>query len=323
MSTVRAVRVESLDGPEALRLVDIEEPEPDGGVVVDVVAGGVAWPDLLRSSGGYQHRPSLPFTLGAEAAGFVRSSPPGCPLVPGQRVAVVVGQGAWQQTVVARPDDVFPLPEQVSITAGAGMVLNYLTAHFALIRRACLTPGETVLVHGAAGGVGVATLHIAKAHGARTIAVVSTREKAAAADAAGADEVVMVDGFDAEARRLTEGRGVDIVMDPVGGDRVTSSLRALRAEGRLVVVGFTGGSIPTVKLNRLLLSNVSVIGVGWSAFLATSPGFAQEQWAEVAALISSGRIRPIEPETYPVERVRDVLTAMRDRTLAKKAVIEF
>ena len=320
---VRAVQVQSLEGPEALRLVDVDEPEAERRVLVDVVAGGVAWPDLLRSSGAYQHRPALPFTLGAEAAGFVRSSPSGCALVPGQRVAAVMGHGAWQQTVAVHPDDVFPLPDHVSLTTGAGLVLNYLTAHFALMRRARLVPGETVLVHGAAGGVGIAALHIANAYGARTIAVVSTQRKAAAADAAGAHEVLLVDDFETEARRRTGGLGVDIVMDPVGGDRVTGSLRVLREEGRLVVVGFTGGAIPTVKLNRLLLNNISVMGVGWSAFMGARPGVAQTQWAEVAALLSAGKICPVEPETYPVERVQDVLIAMRERKLLRKAVIVF
>ena len=183
-------------------------------------------------------------------------------------------------------------------------------------------PGETVLVHGAAGGVGTAALHIAKAYGARTIAVVSTQEKAAAADAAGAHDVILVDDFETEARRRT-GLGIDIVMDPVGGDRVTGSLRALRGEGRLIVVGFTGGTIPTVKLNRLLLNNISVMGVGWSAFMGANPGLAQTQWAEVVGLINTGKICPVEPEPYPVDRVQDVLIAMRERKLLRKAVIVF
>ena len=182
-----------------------------------------------------------------------------------------MGHGAWQQTVAVRPDDVYPLPDHVSMTTGAGLVLNYLTAHFALIRRAHLMPGETVLVHGAAGGVGTAALHIAKAYGARTIAVVSTQEKAAAADAAGAHDVMLLEDFETETRRGT-GLGVDIVLDPVGGDRVTGSLRALRREGRLIVVGFTGGTIPTVKLNRLLLNNISVVGVGSMPSWAPTPG---------------------------------------------------
>ncbi|HWM74894.1 MAG TPA: NADPH:quinone oxidoreductase family protein [Nocardioides sp.] len=320
---MRAVQVQRLGGPEALRLVDLDEPEADRRVLVDVVAGGVAWPDLLRSSGDYQQRPSLPFTLGAEAAGVVRSAPPGCDLVPGQRVAAVMGHGAWQQTVAVRPDDVYPLPDHVPMTTGAGLALNYLTAHFALMRRARLVRGETVLVHGAAGGVGIATLHIAKAYGARTIAVVSTQEKAAAADAAGAHDVILADNFETAAKRLTAGLGVDIVLDPVGGDRVTGSLRALRVEGRLVVVGFTGGAIPSVKLNRLLLNNISVMGVGWSAFMGANPGVAQTQWARVVALINAGKICPIEPEPHPVERVQDVLIAMRERKLLRKAVIVF
>lgn len=321
---MRAVRVETLEGPEALRIVDVEEPEADDRVVVDIVAGGVAWPDLLRSTGAYQERPELPFTLGAEASGYVRSCPDGCGLEPGQRVAVVTRHGAWQQTVAVRPEEVFPLPDSVSMAAGAGLVLNYLTSHFALIRRARLAADETVLVHGAAGGVGTAALRVAAAYGARTVAVVSTRAKADAARSAGADDVILAHDFEAEARRrAAAGAGVDVVVDPVGGDRTISSLRMLHPEGRLVVVGFTGGSIPTLRLNRLLLNNTSVIGVGWSAFLAGNPGFAQRQWAEVVALIDAGLIRPAEPDRVPVDRVRDVLVAMRERTLERKAVIVF
>ena len=319
---MRAVQVQRLGGPEALRVVSISEPLTHSRVVVDVQAAGVAWSDLLRSSGTYQQRPDLPFTLGAEAAGLVRSSPAGCGLVPGQRVAVVMGHGAWQQTVAVPPEDVFSLPEAMSITAGAGSVLNYLTAHFALTRRVRVAPGETVLVHGAAGGVGIAALQIAKAYGARTIAVVSTQEKAQQADEAGADEAVLVDDFEAEARRLTAERGVDIVVDPVG-DRVAGSLRVLAAEGRLLVIGFTGGTISSVKLNRLLLNNVGVVGVGWSAFSAANPGYAQIQWTEIASLINSGQIIPVEGEPFPLERVKEALIAMRERRQVKKAVIVF
>lgn len=178
-----------------------------------------------------------------------------------------------------------------------------------------------MLVHGASGGVGAAGLQLARAYGARTIAVVSAPDKEATAREAGADEVVLADGFLARVRELTGGRGVDVVLDPVGGERFTDSLRSLAVEGRLLVVGFTGGDIPTVKVNRLLLSNTSVVGVGWGAFLAGSPGHLQEQWAEVAGLLSEGRVRPVPGPVYDLADARMALEDMQARRLRGKAVL--
>ena len=176
------------------------------------------------------------------------------------------------------------------------MLFNDLTVYFALTVRGRLQPGETVLVHGAAGGIGTSTLRLAPALGAsRTIAVVSTEEKAEIATAAGATDVVLADGFKDAVKELTGGRGVDIVVDPVGGDRFTDSLRSLAPGGRLLVIGFTGGEIPTVKVNRLLLNNIDVVGVGWGAWTATHPDALAEQWAGLEELLTSGRLSPPSP----------------------------
>lgn len=320
---MRAVQVTALDGPEAVTVREVPEPDGEGMVVIDVHAAGVAWPDLLLTRGQYQIKPALPFSLGGEAAGTVRSAPAGSSLTKGQRVAVLTGVGAWQDVLAVPAYNVFPLPDEVSWTAGAGLVFNYLTVHFALLRRGRLAEGETVLVHGATGGIGVATLQVAKAYGARTVAVVSSEAKRQAALDAGADDVVLADGFLDAVRELTDGRGVDLVMDPVGGDRFTDSLRALAVEGRLLVVGFAGGEIPTVKVNRLLLNNISVIGVGWGAFLATDTAFVQQQWAELVPLLQSGAVRAVEGEAYPAERAVEALLSMQDRTLVNKAVLLF
>jgi NADPH2:quinone reductase len=180
----------------------------------------------------------------------------------------------------------------VSFRVGAALPMNYLTVHFALLRRGRLEAGETVLVHGAAGGIGTAAVQLAKAFGARVIAVVSTEEKAAVARAAGADETVMVDGFLQRVKELTNGRGVDIVVDPVGGDRFTDSLRSLAVEGRLLVIGFTAGEIPTVRVNRLLLGNTSVVGVGWGAFWTLDKAYIRSQWDEIVPLLEQGLIDP-------------------------------
>jgi NADPH2:quinone reductase len=319
---VRAVQVTRLDGPEALEVVDVPEPQagPDS-VVVDVAYAGVAWPDLLLTRGQYQLKPEPPFSPGAEVSGTVRSAPAGSGFEPGQRVAVMCGVGGWQDTVVAPAASVLPLPGAVSMRAGAGVAFNYLTVQFALRRRGRLAAGETVLVHGASGGIGVATLQLAKGYGARTVAVVSTQAKVEAAKDAGADDVVLADGFLAAVKELTGGRGVDVVMDPVGGDRFTDSLRSLAPEGRLLVVGFTGGEIPTVKVNRLLLNNLDVVGVGWGAFLMGAPELMQEQWAEVAALLEDGSIRVVEGAAYDLADAKQALLDMDARTLTGKALL--
>lgn len=321
---MRAIRVTTLGGPESLELVEVDEPiADDGGVVVDVHAAGVAFPDALLTRGLYQYRPELPFTLGAELAGVVRSAPQGATVKPGDRVLglTMIG-GAMAETAVLSADRVFPLPDDVSFEAGAGLLFNDLTVFFALTARARLAKGETVLVHGAAGGIGTSTLRIAPALGAsRVIAVVSTEEKKDVARAAGATDVVLADGFKDAVAELTGGKGVDIVMDPVGGDRFTDSLRSLAPAGRLLVVGFTGGEIPTVKVNRLLLNNVDVVGVGWGAWTLTHPDSLAQQWNGLAALLKSGKLAVPQPDVYPLDRAADAVAALENRTARGKVVV--
>ena len=321
---MRAIRVTTLGGPESLELVEVDEPiADDGGVVVDVHAAGVAFPDALLTRGLYQYRPELPFTLGAELAGVVRSAPQGAHVKPGDRVLglTMIG-GAMAETAVLSPDRVFPLPDDVSFEAGAGLLFNDLTVFFALTARARLAKGETVLVHGAAGGIGTSTLRIAPALGAtRVIAVVSTEEKKDVARAAGATDVVLADGFKDAVAELTGGKGVDIVMDPVGGDRFTDSLRSLAPAGRLLVVGFTGGEIPTVKVNRLLLNNIDVVGVGWGAWTLTHPDSLAQQWNGLAALLKSGKLAVPQPDVYPLDRAAEAVAALENRTARGKVVV--
>ncbi len=321
---MRAIRVTTLGGPESLELVEVDEPiADDGGVVVDVHAAGVAFPDALLTRGLYQYRPELPFTLGAELAGVVRSAPQGATVKPGDRVLglTMIG-GAMAETAVLSPDRVFPLPDDISFEAGAGLLFNDLTVFFALTARARLAKGETVLVHGAAGGIGTSTLRIAPALGAsRVIAVVSTEEKKDVARAAGATDVVLADGFKDAVAELTGGKGVDIVMDPVGGDRFTDSLRSLAPAGRLLVVGFTGGEIPTVKVNRLLLNNVDVVGVGWGAWTLTHPDSLAQQWNGLAGLLKSGKLAVPQPDVYPLDRAAEAVAALENRTARGKVVV--
>lgn len=321
---MRAVRVTALDGPGALELADIDEPADDSGVVVDVHAAGVAFPDALLTRGLYQYRPPLPFTLGAELAGVVRSAPDGASVKPGDRVVglTMIG-GAMAETAVLGVDRVFRLPDNISFEAGAGLLFNDLTVYFALTTRGRLAKGETVLVHGAAGGIGTSTLRLAPALGAgRVIAVVSTEDKADVARAAGATDLVLADGFKDTVAELTGGKGVDIVMDPVGGDRFTDSLRSLAPGGRLLVVGFTGGEIPTVKVNRLLLNNIDVVGVGWGAWALTHPGSLAEQWDGLAALLESGALAAPRPEVRPLDEAAAAVASLENRTVRGKVVLK-
>ncbi len=321
---MRAIQIAELDGPHAAKLVEIDEPATDDGtVVVEVHAAGVAFPDALQSRGLYQYKPAMPYTPGAEVAGVVRSAPDGAHVREGDRViGLTMLCGAMAEVVALQPERVFTLPDSVSFEAGAGVLFNDLTVQFALGTRGRLAEGETVLVHGAAGGIGTSTLRIAPALGAaRTIAVVSTEEKAEVARAAGASDVVLADGFKDAVKELTGGRGVDIVLDPVGGDRVTDSLRSLAPGGRLLVVGFTGGDIPTVKVNRLLLNNVDVVGVGWGAWTLTHPGYLQEQWAALEPLLASGAVPAPEPVVYPLERAGEAIASLEDRSALGKVVV--
>ncbi|MGG7102115.1 NADPH:quinone oxidoreductase family protein [Rhodococcus sp. 24CO] len=321
---MHAVQLAELIGPEGLRSVDIAEPTDPTRVVVDLHAAGVCFPDLLQTTGSYQMARELPCVLGLEGAGVVRSVPAGSDLSPGDRVAVLSTEdGSWQRTVLVKPSSVFPLPDSVSLTAGSGFLVNYLTVHFALDERARYRAGETVLVHGAAGGVGIAALHVAAALGLETIAVVSTPEKAALAAESGASHVVLVDGWKDRVREITNGRGVDIILDPVGGDRFTDSLRSLAPNGRLIVLGFTGGEIPTVKVNRLLLNNISVMGAGWGEYLRTDPGYLARQWNVLYPLLESGVLRVPEPTLYPSDRAVDALTSLKDRSAVGKVALSF
>lgn len=316
---MRAALIRTLDGPAAVEPADVDTPE--GGVVIDVHYAGVTFPDVLLTRGEYQLRPAPPFIPGSEVSGIVRSAPDGSDLTPGDRVAAFPGLGGFAEVVAVDPRMVFPLPDEVSLESAAGLPMNYLTVHFALVRRGRLVAGETVLVHGAAGGIGTAAIQMAKALGARVLAVVSDPAKADTARSAGADEVVLADGFRAAVAELTSGRGVDIVVDPVGGDRMTDSLRSLAPEGRLLVIGFTGGEIPTVKVNRLLLNNISVVGVGWGAFWLARPEFLQEQWSDLLPYLRDGRLAPVIGSVRPLAEVREALADLDERRARGKVLL--
>jgi NADPH2:quinone reductase len=232
--------------------------------------------------------------------------------------------GGFAEVAVAPEFLTFPLPDALDSRQGAGLILNYHTAWFALVIRGRLRAGETVLVHGAAGGVGTASTQVAKGLGARVIAVVSSDEKEGVAREAGADEIVRTDGEWREEAKELSGGGVDIVLDPVGGARFTDSLRSLAEGGRVVVVGFTAGSIPEVKVNRLLLNNVEVIGAGWGAYVIAKPDLNREVGAELAKLIDAGTVRPIVGASLPftVTGATEALQLIDGRGATGKVVLE-
>ena len=315
---MRAVQVTKLEGPTAVEVAEVDEPTPQpSDVLIDVNRVGISFPDVLLSKGEYQLKPELPFTLGVDFAGTVVESGNG--FEAGQRVAGVLPHGGAAERVACPAIFTFPLPDSLSYDEGAALPMNYLTAHFALVERGQLQAGETVLVHGAAGGVGTASLQVAKGYAARTIAVVSTEEKAEIARQAGADDVVMTDGFRDAVKELG---GADLVVDVVGGDAFTDSLRILKPQGRLLVVGFAGGQgIPEVKVNRLLLNNIDVRGVGWGAYAMVRPGYMQEQWAELVPLMEDGTIKPPVGATYALEDFGQALLDMDERRALGKSVV--
>ena len=326
---MKAIQITELSGPDkALALVDTAEPEashpmtPGRGVVVEVHAAGVSFPELLQTRGEYQFKPPLPFVPGSEVGGVVRVAPEGASVHAGDRVAAFSMLGAWAETTVAPEHFVFKLPDQLDFAQGAALILNYHTAYFSLVTRGQLTQGETVLVHGAAGGVGTATMQVANGLGARTIAVVSSDEKEEIARQAGAHEVVRSNGDWKDQAKELSGGGVDIVIDPVGGDRFTDSLRVLRESGRLVVVGFTGGSIPEVKVNRLLLNNISVVGAGWGAFVLSKPDVVRSHGKAIDQLVEQGSVRPVIGQRFPLERAADALKLLEDRQALGKVVLD-
>jgi NADPH2:quinone reductase len=326
---MRALQITELTGPDtALQIVDVPEPEashfltPGSGVVVDVEAAGVSFPEVLQTRGEYQIKPPLPFIPGSEVGGTVRSAPEGAAIQAGDRVAAFCMLGGFAETAVSPEFLTFRLPDALDFAQGAALILNYHTAYFALKLRGRLAEGETVLVHGAAGGVGTASLQVAKGLGAKTIAVVSSDAKEQVARDAGADEVVRSDGPWKDQVKELSGGGVDLVLDPVGGDRFTDSIRSLREEGRVVVVGFTGGSIPEVRVNRLLLNNTEVIGAGWGAYIMAKPEVNREIGAAVTELIDRGFVRPIVGHHFPLEQAAEALKTIDGRGALGKVVLD-
>ena len=325
---MRAVVVDELIGPDGARLSDVPEPAgahwltPGERLLIDVHAAAICFPDLLQTRGLYQHSVDPPFISGGEVGGVVLEAPEGSGFAPGDRVCGVVRRGAMAERALAPPPFILRLPDHMSYAEGAALYINYTTAWFGY-HRAGARPGETVLVQGAAGGVGTAAIDIAQAFGLRTIALVSNDEKEAAVRSLGADHVVRTTrDWLSEVRELTAGRGVEIVLDMVGGDRFLDSVRSLRTGGRLVVVGFAGGEIPTIKVNRLLLRNLTLTGISMDIHEQEHPGTMAMVNAAVQELANAGAIHPLIGARVPLADGAEALRIMERRAAIGKIVVD-
>ncbi|MEZ4333849.1 MAG: NADPH:quinone oxidoreductase family protein [Myxococcota bacterium] len=322
---MRAVVVDRFMPPEALHVGERAEPVVGAGeLAITVRAAGCNFSDLLMLKGEYQVKPTLPFVPGSEVAGVVRAIGAGIAgFAIGERVIARCGTGGFAEVAVARAEAAMKLPERVSFEAGAALSTVYPTSYAALVWRAALRPGETLLVHAAAGGVGLAAVQIGRALGARVIATAGGASKCEIARRAGAEIVVDARAEDFVPRVLdaTAGRGADVVYDSVGGDTTDRSLRCIAWNGRLLVIGFASGEIPSVKLNRVMLKNVSLVGLHWSAYPEREPARVAECFAGLFALIERGAIEPLVSARYPLERAGEALGALGARATVGKIVL--
>ena len=321
-TTMRALRLRTLIGGEGLEIAQVPAPSSADLVVIEVHAAGIGFPDLLMTKGQYQFKPNPPFTPGVEAAGVVISAPPTSGVNPGDRVIASSMLGAWAEVALAHPLSTMPIPDGMSFEEATAMV-NYQTAYFGLVWRGGVKAGETVLVHGAAGGTGTAAIQVARGLDAAVIAIARGEEKLAVARDAGAQHCIEAESdWLEQVREITGKRGVDIVYDPVGGDRFTDSVRALAPLGRLLVIGFAGGTIPEVKVNRLLLRNTAVVGVAWGEYVRVDPTMPRTIAADLAKLYAAGHIRPPIGGVYPMERCAEALRALEERRATGKLVLK-
>ncbi|MCO5099874.1 MAG: NADPH:quinone oxidoreductase family protein [Burkholderiaceae bacterium] len=326
---MKAVVASAFGSIEALRLQDWPDPAPGPGeVVVDVMAAGINFPDLLVTGGLYQILPTPPFIPGKEAAGIVSAVGEGVhTCAVGDRVLALVESGAYCERLLARQENCFVLPASMDFLEAAGFALAFQTAHFALVDRANLQRGETVLVTGAAGGVGLACVQLAKALGARVLAGVSTDHKGRVALAAGADAAIDLSGPDLrnsirdDVRAHTNDNGADIVLEIVGGTVFDGAFRSLAWRGRLVVLGFAGGQIPQIPANRILLKNVTVTGLHWSDYREWHPQWMRQAQAELFVLYEKGLLHAEPGKTYALDEAPQAMAQLRDRRVKGKVVL--
>jgi NADPH2:quinone reductase len=321
---MRAVRCHELVGPSALRVDDIAPPEAGPGeVIIDVRAAGVNFPDVLITQGKYQFKAPPPFVPGGEVAGIVRAAGKGVTaLSVGDRVAATMAFGAFAEQVAVPQEAVTRLPHDVAFVTAAAMLLTYGTAIHALVDRAMLQAGETLLVLGAAGGVGIAAVELGKCLGARVIAAASSEEKLALCREHGADATIdySKESLKDQAKALS-GSGVDVIFDPVGGDSTEAALRAIASKGRHLVVGFASGPIPKIPTNLVLLKNCQIVGVFWGVFTQREPAKNRANIDRLFAWLAEGAIRPHVDRVLPLDGAREALERLMRREVRGKLVL--
>ena len=322
---MKAILCKSYGSPESLVLEDVASPTPGPGeVVVSVRAASVNFPDVLIIQNKYQVKPPLPFSPGSELSGIVKSVGDGVTGVkPGDAVMGCTGYGAFAEEIKATADRFFPIPAGMDFATAASFVLTYATSDHALRDRGQLQAGETLLVLGAAGGVGIAAIEIGKILGARVIACASSDDKLAVCRAHGADETINYTADDLRERikQLTAGQGVDVVYDPVGGAYAEPAFRAVKWRGRYLVIGFAAGEIPKIPLNLPLIKGSSIVGVYWGDFSRREPARFADSMRQLAAWWTAGQLKPHVSATFPLERASDALTLMANRQVKGKVVL--
>lgn len=311
--------------PSELEYRDVPDPVPGPGeVLVETRAIGCNFPDILMVQGKYQVKPPLPFSPGHEIAGVVRATGPGVTGVrPGERVIASLEWGGYAERALAAAARVYRIPDVMPFEQAAALLVVYQTGYCALVQRAALQPGEWLLVHGAAGGVGLAAVQLGKALGARVIATAGSPEKLEIARQSGA-EVLMdyrTEDWIERVKTVTGGEGADVIYDPVGGDVFDGSTRCIAFEGRLLTIGFAGGRIPTLAINRVLLKNFSVVGVHWGYYQRRGSPLIREWMDALLKLYAEGGIRPVIYRTYPLRQAAAALRALGARESYGKVVL--
>ncbi|MBL4640122.1 MAG: NADPH:quinone oxidoreductase family protein [Kordiimonadaceae bacterium] len=322
---MKAVLCKELGPADQLVVGEVDTPTPGKGeVLIDVKAAGLNFPDVLMIQGKYQFQPDLPFVPGGEAAGVVTELGEGVTNVNvGDRVIFTNQVGGFAEMAVANAEMLMPFPESMPFEVAAGLTITYATTYHAFKQRAELKESETVLVLGAAGGVGLAAVELAKAAGAKVIAAASSDEKLEVCKAAGADELInyTTDDLKAKLKELTGGRGVNVVYDPVGGDYTEVAVRSMAPGGRLLVIGFAAGDIPRIPLNLCLLKQCAIVGVFWGGWARGNPAGQVQNMQDLFALYESGTIKPRVHEVFPLERVTEAFNSLTERKAKGKVIL--
>ena len=314
--------------PDKLDLVtDHPEPQAEAGqVVIDIKAAGLNFPDVLIIQGKYQFQPEMPFSPGGECAGVVKSVGEGVERDKvGDKVIAMTVSGCFRDEIAVDQNAVMPMPEGLDFTQGAGVAMTYFTSYHALKQRAKLREGETLLVLGAAGGVGSTAVELGKLMGARVIAAASSEEKLAMCRDLGADETINYSEQDLKTaiKELTGGKGVDVVYDPVGGDYAEPALRGMAWNGRYLVIGFASGPIPEIPLNLALLKGCSIVGVFWGRFIAEEPAVHLQNIKELWGLFAEGKLKPAINDVFPIEEYEKAYEVMMERRARGKVILTF